>query len=121
MDLENIELEDENIDYLIENFCNKINTDLFKKIYSAKEIRSNFESMNEILEPLNETKIFYENPELKITNTVRTKIQIITPKKDLNKDDENLIKDIKCFQAGYEESAEETIKTIDNIKKILVN
>ena len=117
MDLENIELEDENIDYLIENFCNKINADLFKKIYSAKEIRSNFESMNEILEPLNETKIFYENPELKITKTVRTKIQIITPKKDLDKDDENLIKDIKCFQAGYEESAEETIKTIDNVKK----
>ena len=117
MDLENSELENENTDNLIDNFCNKITADLFKKIDSAKEIRSNFESMNEILEPLNETKIFYENPELKITKTVRSKIQIITPKKELDKDDENLIKDIKCFQSGYEESANESIKTIDNVKK----
>ena len=117
MDLNNILIEeDEKCDELIDDFCNKLTTGLFKRINSAKEIRSNFESMNEILEPLNETKIFYENPELKITKAIRSKLQIITPTKQLDKDDENLIKDIKCFQNGYEESADEAIKTIDNVK-----
>ena len=66
--------------------------DEYQNILSGKEIFSNFEAMNEILEPLNKTKIFYENPGLKITKTLRSKIQIITPYKELNKDDQNLIK-----------------------------
>ena len=109
-------LEDENLDISIEKFCEDFNKDEYQNILAGKEILSNFEAMNEILEPLNKTKIFYENPGLKITKTLRSKIQIITPYKELNKDDQNLIKDIKRFQEGYEDYAAETIKTIENVK-----
>lgn len=110
-------LEDEENDNRIEEFCKNLSKQDYKDIQSAKVIHYNFESMNEILEPLNEAKIFFENPELKINKTIRCKLQIITPSKQLDKEDDNFIKDIKCIQKGYEESADETIKTINNVKK----
>ena len=113
---ENIMDEDKN-DYIIDNFCKKVNAQEFKEIQSAKEIYSNFESMNEILETLNETKIFYENPQLKIIESIKPRLQIIIPSKDLIKEDHNLIMDIKCFQKGYEESALEAKSTVENVKK----
>ena len=72
--------------------------------------------MNEILAPLNETKIFFENPELKIHKTLRTKLQIITPNIKLEKEDDNLIKDLKCYQIGHEDSANEVINLVKNVK-----
>ena len=110
-------LDDESNDQLIDDFCNKVNTQEYKDIQTAKVIRSNFVSLNDILEELNETKIFYENPDLKLVKTIKKKLQIITPTKDLNIEDLNLIKDIKTFQEGFEENAEQTINTIDNVKK----
>ena len=114
-DEENIMNEDNNDD-IIDDFCQKANSEEFKGILSAKEIHSNFESMNEILETLNETKIFYENPQLRIINSIKPKLHIITPKKDLIKEDHDSIKDIKIFQNGYEESADEIISTVENVK-----
>ena len=114
-DEENIMNEDNNDD-IIDDFCQKVNSEEFKGILSAKEIHSNFESMNEILETLNETKIFYENPQLRIINSIKPKLHIITPKKDLIKEDHDSIKDIKIFQNGYEESADEIISTVENVK-----
>ena len=108
---DNIMDEDKN-DYIIDNFCKKVNAQEFKDIQSAKEIYSNFESMNDILETLNETKIFYENPQLKIIESIKPRLQIITPSKDLIKEDHNLIMDIKCFQKGFEESASEAKNTV---------
>ena len=110
-------LDDESNDQLIDDFCNKVNTQEYKDIQTAKVIRSNFVSLNDILEELNETKIFYENPDLKLVKTIKKKLLIITPTKDLNIEDLNLIKDIKTFQEGFEENAEQTINTIDNVKK----
>ena len=109
--------EDEENDYKIEEFCKTLNSQDYSNIESARDIRSNFESLNEIIEPLNETKIYFENPELKINKTFRSKLQIITPNKTLEKEDENLIKDIKCFQTGYEDSANEVINLVENVKK----
>lgn len=110
-------LEDEENDRRIEEFCKNLNKQDYKDIQSAKVIHYNFESLNEILEPLNEAKIFFENPELKITKTIKSKLQIITLNKQLGKEDSNFIKDIKCIQQGYEESAYEANKRIENIKK----
>lgn len=110
-------LEDEENDRRIEEFCKNLNKQDYKDIQSAKVIHYNFESLNEILEPLNEVKIFFENPELKITKTIKSKLQIITLNKQLCKEDSNFIKDIKCIQQGYEESAYEANKRIENIKK----
>ena len=75
-----------------------------------------------ILEPLNEAKIFLENPGLKKTKTMKAKVQIVTIKNLLKyKEDSNLIKDIKCFRKFYEENAIESNKTIDNAKNIFIN
>ena len=110
-------LDDEYNDQIIDDFCNKVNAQEYNDIKSAKVIRSNFLSLNDILEGLNEAKIFYENPDLKLVKTIKKKLQIITPTKDLSNEDLNFINDIKTFQKGFEENAEETIITIDNVKK----
>ena len=109
-------LEDEENDYNIEEFCKQLNSKDYKDIQAAKNIFANFKSLNEILAPLNETKIFFENPELKIHKTLRTKLQIITPNIKLEKDDDNLIKDLKCYQIGHEDSANEVINLVKNVK-----
>ena len=106
--------KDEEIEELIE-ICD---TQMYKSIESAKEIHSNFEVINEILEPLNEANIFFSNPGLKINKTLRYKLQIIVPQnKIINSEEQNLIKDIQYFQKNYEESAIETNNTIDKVKK----
>ena len=110
-------LEDEENDRRIEEFCKNLNKQDYKDIQSAKVIHYNFESLNEILELLNEAILFFEIPELKITKTIKSKLQIITLNKKLGKEDSNFIKDIKCIQQGYEESAYEANKRIENIKK----
>ena len=110
-------MKEEDNDEELDKFFETCSTEDFQQIKAAKEIYSNFEVMNEILGALNENKIFFESPELKINNPIRSKIQLIIPDKDLINEDLNYIKDLKVFQKGYEENAGETIKTIDNIKK----
>ena len=108
-------MDNNKIDKFEEDFIESINKEEFKDIESSKDIL-NFEDVNEILEDLNEVKIFFENPNLKINKTIRNKLQFITHQKELIKEDENLIKDVKLFQKIYEENAEETNKEIDIIK-----
>ena len=108
---------DEEIEELIE-VCDSIN---FVDIESTKEIKPTFIVINEILEPLFETEIFFENPELKINKTIKNKLQLIAPNNKItNDEDKNLIKDINFFQKKYEESAAESNKTIENIKKYFI-
>ena len=107
---------DEDIDEEIEIFFNTLNAEDFKNLSSAPEIKYNFETMNEILDPLRDTENEFQNPNLKITKTVRSKVQIIIPKKELNEENSNLIKDILKFQEGYELNAEESNKTIEKVK-----
>lgn len=115
-------MEEIDRDEIIDKFFQSTNKEDFKKVKSIKEIYSNLEMLKEIVEPLNEAKIFFENPSLKITKTIKTKLQIITIKNKLkNKEDSNLIKDIKCFRKAYEENAIESNKAIDNIKNNFIN
>ena len=108
----------EDSDEQIQNFFESITTKEFKEIRSPKEIYSNLELIQEILAPLNEAKIFFENPSLKINKTIKKNLQIITPQKKFeNLEDENLIKDIKYFQKIYEGNALETNNTIDKVKQ----
>ena len=109
--------EDEEIEEEIDFFFSTLSKDDFKNIFSAKEIKSNFESMNEILEPLRDTENEFQNPSLKITKSIRNKVQIIVPNKELDEQNLNLIKDILNFQKGYEKNAEESNKTIEQVKK----
>ena len=109
-------------DEIIDNFIQSSDKEEFKKVKSIKEIYANLEMLKEIIEPLNEAKIFFENPSLKITKSIKTKLQIITIKNKLKyKEDSNLIKDIKCFRKAYEENAIESNKTIDNVKNNFIN
>ena len=110
------ELEEE-IEEDIESFIDTLNAEEFKALLSAPEIRDNFETMNEILEELRDTENEFQNPSLKINKTVKSKLQIITPAKELNKENSNLIKDILRFQKGYEENADITNKTIEKVKE----
>ena len=100
----------------IEIFFGTLNKDDFKKLSSASVIVDNFESMNEIIEPLRDTENEFQNPSLKIAKMIRNKIQIIAPRKELDKKNSNYIKDLLNFQKGYEKNAEETNKTIGQIK-----
>ena len=112
-----MDAKDEEIEELIET-CDKMD---FTEIKSTKEIKPTFEVINEILEPLNETEIFFENPGLKINKTLKYKLQIIVPNNKINTEDQNLIKDINFFQKKYEENAVESNKTIDNVKNNFID
>ena len=112
----------EDKDEEIEEFINGCNTEEYKKIESAQEFNSNFLVINEILEPLNETDIFFENPSLKINKTIRNKIQIIAPQnKIINQEDLNNIKDIEYIQKIYEENAIKINNTIDGVKSNFID
>ena len=62
-----------------------------------------------------------QNPSLKINKEIRRKIQVIIPKKKLNDEESNLIKDIKLFQKGYENNSIKINATIDKIKNSFKN
>ena len=49
-------------DALIDEFLDKLNLEEYEAIKSAKEISSNIIVLNDVLEPMNETKIKFENP-----------------------------------------------------------
>ena len=84
-------------DALIDEFLDKLNLEEYEAIKSAKEISSNIIVLNDVLEPMNETKIKFENPELKIDKKVRNRVLAIIPNKATNKEDNNFLKDIKYY------------------------
>ena len=108
--------DDDEIDEEIEILFKTLSSEDFENMQSAPVIRDNFESINEILEPLRDTENDFQNPNLKITKSIRSKIQIILPTKELDKENENLIKDIQSFQKGYEENADIANQTIEKVK-----
>ena len=107
---------EEDIEEEIDIFLDTLNKDDFKNLLSASEIKFNFETMNEILDPLRDLENEFQNPSLKIAKTVRKNIQIITPNKELNEENSNLIKDILHFRKGYETNAIEANNTIEKVK-----
>ena len=57
---------DDDEDEKIEEFLNSLNREEFESVLTSKVISANFNALNSVLEPMNETKIIFENPELKI-------------------------------------------------------
>ena len=103
-------------DALIDEFLDKLNLEEYEAIKSAKEISSNIIVLNDVLEPMNETKIKFENPELKIDKKVRNRVLAIIPINATNKEDNNFLKDIKYYQSIYEMDAEKVNDLIEGIK-----
>ena len=92
---------DNDIEENIDEFLESLNSEEFKQMLSASVISDNFETLNEIIEPLKDMENELQNPSLKINKEIRRKIQVIIPKKKLNDEESNLIKDIQIFQKGY--------------------
>ena len=118
------EIEDEiddSIEEDIDIFLDSLNSEDFQNVISATSVSENFETLNEIIEPLKDLENELQNPSLKINKEVRRKIQVIIPKNKLNDEDSNLIKDIKIFQKGYENNSIKINSTIDNIKNSFKN
>ena len=106
--------EDE--DARIDEFLDKLNLKEYESIKSAKEIGPNFTILNDVLEPLNDTKIKFENPELKIDKKIRNKVLAIIPINATNKEDNDFLKDIKLHQKIYEMDAQKINELIEIIK-----
>ena len=106
--------EDE--DARIDEFLDKLNLKEYEPIKSAKEIGSNFTILNDVLEPLNDIKIKFENPELKIDKKIRNKVLAIIPINAANKEDNDFLKDIKLHQKIYEMDAQKINELIEIIK-----
>ena len=107
---------EEDDDLKIDEFLNLLTQEEFKAIQSAKEIDSNFSVLNEVLEPMNETKIIFENPELKIKKKIRNKVLVVIPIKANNPEDDNFLKDIKLYQTIYEMDAKKTNELVESVK-----
>ena len=112
---------DDSIEENIDIFLDSLNSEDFQNVISATSVSENFETLNEIIEPLKDLENELQNPSLKINKEVRRKIQVIIPKSKLNDEDSNLIKDIKIFQKGYENNSIKINSTIDNIKNSFKN
>ena len=108
-------------DRMIDEFLEKMNLEEFQAILSAKEIDSNFSALNEVLEPMNETKIKFENPELKITKKIRNKVLVVIPVRAKNPEDNNFLKDIKLYQTIYELDAKKTNELVESVKENFSN
>ena len=72
---------DEAIEERIDYFLETLNTEEFENLLSASTISENFETLNEIIEPLKDMENELQNPSLKINKEIRKKIQVIIPKK----------------------------------------
>ena len=107
---------DDDIDEKIEDFLNSLNKEEFESVLSGKEISANFSALNSVLEPLNETKIIFENPELKINKQIRNKILATIPVKASHSEDDNFLKDLKLFQTIYELDAKKINELVINVK-----
>jgi hypothetical protein len=73
---------DEAIEERIDYFLETLNTEEFENLLSASTISENFETLNEIIEPLKDMENELQNPSLKINKEIRKKIQVIIPKKN---------------------------------------
>ena len=107
---------DDDDDERIDEFLNQLNKEEFQQILSAKDIDSNFSVLNQALEPMNETKIIFENPDLKINKNIRNKVLVIIPIKANNPEDNNFLKDIRLYQQIYEMDAIKTNKLVESVK-----
>ena len=108
-------------DRMIDEFLEKMNLEEFHAIQSAKEIDSNFSTLNEVLEPMNETKIKFENPELKISKKIRNKVLVVIPVRAKNPEDNNFLKDIKLYQSIYELDAKKSNELVESVKENFSN
>ena len=111
----------EDIDENIDIFLETLNSDELNSMLTSSIVIQNFETLNEIIEPLKDAENELQNPSLKINKEIRRKIQVIIPKKKLIDEESNLIKDIQIFQKGYENNALRVNSTIDNIKNSFKN
>ena len=68
---------DEAIEERIDYFLETLNTEEFENLLSASTISENFETLNEIIEPLKDMENELQNPSLKINKEIRKKIQVI--------------------------------------------
>ena len=112
---------DDEVDRLIDEFLGKMNLEEFQAIQSAKEIDSNFSVINDALEPMNETQIIFENPELKINKKIRNKVLVVIPVKANNPEDNNFLKDIKLYKEIYELDAKKTNELVESVKENFSN
>ena len=108
---------EEDVDLIIDEFLDNLNQEEFEAIQSAKEINSNFLVLNEVLEPMNETKIIFENPELKIDKKIRNKVLVVIPIRANNTEDDNFLKDIRLYQKIYEMDAKKSNELVESIKE----
>ena len=67
---------DEAIEERIDYFLETLNTEEFENLLSASTISENFETLNEIIEPLKDMENELQNPSLKINKEIRKKIQV---------------------------------------------
>ena len=111
----------EDIDENIDIFLETLNSDELNSMLTSSIVIQNFETLNEIIEPLKDAENELQNPSLKINKEIRRKIQVIIHKKKLIDEESNLIKDIQIFQKGYENNALRVNSTIDNIKNSFKN
>ena len=107
-------------DTKIDEFLDKLNKEEYQSTESVKEISPQFSSLDDILDPMNEIQILFENPDLKFTNKIRNKISIVIPVKSNNEEDEKFLKGIKLYKNIYEMNAQKINQLIDNIKENFV-
>ena len=107
---------DDDEDEKIDEFLNSLNKEEFDSILTGKEVSSNFEVLNSVFEPMNETKIIFENPELKINKIIRNKVMATIPIKANHPEDDNFLKDLKLFQIIYELDTKKVNELVQNIK-----
>ena len=107
-------------DTKIDEFLDKLNKEEYQSTESVKEISPQFSSLDDILDPMNEIQILFENPDLKFTNKIRNKISIVIPVKLNNEEDEKFLKGIKSYKNIYEMNAQKINQLIDNIKENFV-
>ena len=107
-------------DTKIDEFLDKLNKEEYQSTESVKEISPQFSSLDDILDPMNEIQILFENPDLKFTNKIRNKISIVIPVKSNNEEDEKFLKGIKSYKNIYEMNAQKINQLIDNIKENFV-
>lgn len=107
-------------DTKIDEFLDKLNKEEYQSTESVKEISHQFSSLDDILDPMNEIQILFENPDLKFTNKIRNKISIVIPVKLNNEEDEKFLKGIKSYKNIYEMNARKINQLIDHIKENFV-
>ena len=113
-------MEDDD-DVKIDEFLDQLNLEEFQAVKSGKEIGSNFSALNEVLEPMNETQLIFENPELKIDEKIRNRVLVVIPMKANNPEDDNFLKDIKLYKTIYELDAKKSNELVENVKENFKN